>query len=144
MDHWTFALGLAAGALLIWAVVATIVAIQQHRDSGANYTSLRAAYAGLDNCLSYCGGAGNWAPGQVTQASAIISSILSSQSKISCSNPSTGYPALTQCAIGNLSASQPFWTIVDPGNAATSSSLITTALTQCVSSGQVSGCKIGS
>lgn len=131
-------------ALLVWGIAATIIATKEHNNYENTFSLLQIAYAGLDNCFSYCGSPGSWANGQKTKVVDLIVSILQSQSKISCDNPATGFPALAQCAVANLSQTYSYWTIVDPSTRAAGTALMMSAASQCISSGQVTGCKIQS
>jgi hypothetical protein len=129
-------------ALLIWATAATIIALKERNNYQTTNALLQVVYAGLDNCFSYCGSPGSWVDAQKTKLADFITSILQTQTKITCGNPSTDFPALSQCAVSSLSQTYSYWTVVDPSNRAAGNALIQSAINQCISSGQVPGCKI--
>lgn len=128
--------------LLLWAITTTIFFLKERNNYNNTFSLLRIAYAGLDNCFSYCGSPGSWADGQKTRVSDLIVSILQAQSTIMCDNPTTGFQSLAQCATLTLSQNNSYWAIVDPSNRAAGTSLMLSAVNQCISSGQVTGCKI--
>jgi len=128
--------------LVVWAIAATIVAIKEHTNYENTFSLLRIAYAGLDNCFSYCGNPGSWVDTQKQKVADLIVSILQSQSRITCDNPAVGFPTLAQCAAVALSQTYSYWTIVDPSNRASGTALMMSAVSQCIASGQGSGCKV--
>lgn len=134
--------GILVCVLIAWGITTTILALREKNNYQTTYSLLQTAYAGLDNCFSYCGSPGSWVDTQKSKVNNLILSILQSQSKITCDNPSSGFSALSQCAISALSQTYSYWTIVDPSNRASGTALILSAVNQCISSGQVSGCKI--
>jgi hypothetical protein len=144
MELLVIALASLLGLCLIWAIIATILAVQGRNNAQSQSAQLAVANAGLDNCLSYCGSPGQWASGQLTRAGTVVNAVLKGQNRITCTDPGTAYPLLTTCTVNQLAQSQSYWTIVDPNKAAIGANLINTALVQCVGSGKVPGCKLSS
>jgi hypothetical protein len=143
MNHFGLFIGiLGICALLAWAVTATIFAFKERNNYQTTFDLLRVTYAGLDNCFSYCGNPGSWVDAQKSKVNDLIISILQTQTKIICDNPETGFQALSQCATSALSQTYSYWSVVDPSNRASGTALILSAVNQCISSGQVTGCKI--
>lgn len=142
MNHSVLIGFLGMCALLAWAITATIFAFKERNNYQTTFDLLRVTYAGLDNCFSYCGNPGSWVDAQKSKVNDLIISILQTQTKITCDNPETGFQALSQCAISALSQTYSYWSVVDPSNRASGTALILSAVNQCISSGQVTGCKI--
>lgn len=134
-------IGILMVGFLVWAIVATISAIREKNNYQNTYNLLRTAYAGLDNCFSYCGNPGQWVNTQKSKVNDLILSILQSQSTITCDNPAD-LSSLSSCATDVLSQTYSYWTVVDPANRTSGTALIISAANQCISSGKVAGCKV--
>lgn len=119
-------------SLLIWAVIATIYAVNKAHNLKNCATQLRVANAHVDACNQYCGSAGQWASGQITEATNNLRGFLSNQKIVSCTDQ-TGIDKLISCTIPAITQNNSYWTMTDSSNPARIATTIIKALTDCAS-----------